>query len=415
MSFDSLYAHGFARVAACTADVFLADPVRNAGSVVDVSRRLSELGRRGGGVPGAGPHRVRRRGPARAGRGPRRRPRRARRDRRGECRTVAGDHRRAHRCGRDRAVQLRRGHPPRPGPRSGAQGSPAQLPGVLRAAPVRLRPGRHGSEILVAGRPAPFGTDLLFEATDVPGLTIGVEICEDLFVPVPPSSGLALAGATVLVNLSGSPITIGRADTRSLLCRTQSMRCLSAYLYAAAGQGESTTDLSWDGQTSIFENGRELAQGARFEVDPQLTIADVDLDLLRSGAGPAEHVRGQPAGRHSGCGLPDRGVHPRSARRRSGPAPGGGAVPVRTGRSRPARAGLLRGVQHPGRRTGPATPRHRHRQGGDRGLRRSGLDARADRRRPGHGSAGPAADQHPRLHNARLRDRQTPPRPMPGG
>ena len=102
-----------------------------------------------------------------------------------------------------------------------------------------------------------------------------------MFVPVPPSSGLALAGATVLANLSGSPITIGRADTRSALCRTQSMRCLAAYLYAAAGQGESTTDLSWDGQTSIFENGNQLGQGARFEEEPQLTIADVDLDLLR--------------------------------------------------------------------------------------------------------------------------------------
>jgi NAD+ synthase (glutamine-hydrolysing) len=102
-----------------------------------------------------------------------------------------------------------------------------------------------------------------------------------MFVPVPPSSGLALAGATVLANLSGSPITIGRARTRSELCRAQSMRCLAAYLYAAAGQGESTTDLSWDGQTSIFENGVELAHGARFEEDPQLTIADVDLDLLR--------------------------------------------------------------------------------------------------------------------------------------
>ena len=136
-------------------------------------------------------------------------------------------------------------------------------------------------EITVAGQRAPFGTDLLFEASDVRGLTIGVEICEDMFVPVPPSSGLALAGATVLANLSGSPITIGRAETRSVLCRTQSMRCLAAYLYAAAGQGESTTDLSWDGQTSIFENGNRLGQGARFEEDPQLTIADIDLDLLR--------------------------------------------------------------------------------------------------------------------------------------
>ncbi|MFT4164084.1 MAG: NAD(+) synthase, partial [Microlunatus sp.] len=141
--------------------------------------------------------------------------------------------------------------------------------------------GITGLEITIAGQRAPFGTDLLFEAGDVRGLRIGVEICEDMFVPVPPSSRLALAGATVIANLSGSPITIGRSNTRSMLCRAQSMRCLAAYLYAAAGQGESTTDLSWDGQTSIFENGVELAQGARFEEDPQLTIADVDLDLLR--------------------------------------------------------------------------------------------------------------------------------------
>ncbi len=138
-----------------------------------------------------------------------------------------------------------------------------------------------GLEITIAGQRAPFGTDLLFEASDVRGLRIGVEICEDMFVPVPPSSRLALAGATVIANLSGSPITIGRSNTRSLLCRAQSLRCLAAYLYAAAGQGESTTDLSWDGQTSIFENGAELAQGARFEEDPQLTTADIDLDLLR--------------------------------------------------------------------------------------------------------------------------------------
>jgi len=138
-----------------------------------------------------------------------------------------------------------------------------------------------GEQITVGGAIAPFGTDLLFPAADVPGLTVGVEICEDMFVPVPPSSSLALAGASVLLNLSGSPITIGRSETRSLLCRSQSMRCLSAYLYAAAGQGESTTDLSWDGQTSIFENGVLLAEGARFAPGATITIADVDLDLLR--------------------------------------------------------------------------------------------------------------------------------------
>ena len=138
-----------------------------------------------------------------------------------------------------------------------------------------------GEEIRVGGQVAPFGLDLLFPAADVDGLTIGVEICEDMFVPVPPSSGLALNGATVLLNLSGSPITVGRSDTRSVLCRSQSMRCLAAYLYAAAGHGESTTDLSWDGQTSVFENGQLLAQGERFADSARVTIADVDLDLLR--------------------------------------------------------------------------------------------------------------------------------------
>jgi NAD+ synthase (glutamine-hydrolysing) len=142
--------------------------------------------------------------------------------------------------------------------------------------------GVTGATIRVGGVSAPFGTDLMFAADDVEGLTVGVEICEDMFVPVPPSSSLALAGATVLLNLSGSPVTIGRSETRTLLCRTQSLRCLAAYLYSAAGHGESTTDLSWDGQTTVVENGVILAQGARFADDAQITVADVDLDLLRS-------------------------------------------------------------------------------------------------------------------------------------
>jgi NAD+ synthase (glutamine-hydrolysing) len=141
--------------------------------------------------------------------------------------------------------------------------------------------GLTGSEITVAGVRAPFGVDLLFDADDVPGLTIGVEICEDMWIPVTPGSELALAGATVLANLSGSPITIGRALSRDLLSRSCSARCLAAYVYAAAGIGESTTDLAWDGQTSIFENGMLLAEGERFRQDGQITIADVDLDLLR--------------------------------------------------------------------------------------------------------------------------------------
>jgi len=136
-------------------------------------------------------------------------------------------------------------------------------------------------DIRVGGAAVPFGPDLLFAAEDVAGLVVHVEVCEDLWVPVPPSSEAALAGATVLLNLSGSPITVGRAEDRKLLCRAQSSRCLAAYVYAAAGEGESTTDLSWDGQTTIFENGVLLAETDRFPSGDRRAVADVDLDLLR--------------------------------------------------------------------------------------------------------------------------------------
>ncbi|GGV05876.1 glutamine-dependent NAD(+) synthetase [Streptomyces filipinensis] len=138
-----------------------------------------------------------------------------------------------------------------------------------------------GGTIRLGGADVPFGVDLLFAATDLPGLVLHAEICEDMWVPVPPSSEAALAGATVLVNLSGSPITVGRAEDRRLLCRSASSRCLAAYVYAAAGLGESTTDLSWDGQTLIYENGVLLAETERFPLGEQYAVADVDLDLLR--------------------------------------------------------------------------------------------------------------------------------------
>ena len=136
-------------------------------------------------------------------------------------------------------------------------------------------------EITIAGTSAPFGTDLLFQAEDIRGLIVHAEICEDVWIPVPPSSTAALAGATVLANLSASNITIAKADTRRLLCASQSARCVAAYLYAAAGAGESTTDLAWDGQASIFENGATLAETERFPASSQFAIADIDLDLLR--------------------------------------------------------------------------------------------------------------------------------------
>ncbi|WP_078293864.1 NAD(+) synthase [Mycobacterium sp. D16R24] len=136
--------------------------------------------------------------------------------------------------------------------------------------------------ITVAGATVPFGPDLLFTATDLPGFLVHVEICEDMWVPVPPSARAALAGATVLVNLSGSPVTVGRAEARRLLVRSASARCLAAYVFAAAGAGESSTDLAWDGQTLIYENGFLLAESERFPQGTRASVADIDLELLRS-------------------------------------------------------------------------------------------------------------------------------------
>ncbi|WP_344071604.1 NAD(+) synthase [Microbacterium sediminicola] len=138
-----------------------------------------------------------------------------------------------------------------------------------------------GQDIRIGDADAPFGPDLLFEALDVPGLVVHAEVCEDLWVPIPPSSRAALAGATILANLSGSPITIARAEDRTELVRSQSLRCLAAYAYAAAGTGESTNDVAWDGQTMIYEVGALLAETERFPDGARASIADVDLDRLR--------------------------------------------------------------------------------------------------------------------------------------
>ncbi len=127
----------------------------------------------------------------------------------------------------------------------------------------------------------PFGPDLLFRVADVEGLTVHVEICEDMWVPVPPSAKAALAGATLTLNLSASPVTIGRADDRHLLARSASARCNTAYAYAAAMAGESSTDLSWDGLTMVYEMGDLLGEGERFPHEATATIVDVDVDRLR--------------------------------------------------------------------------------------------------------------------------------------
>ena len=138
-----------------------------------------------------------------------------------------------------------------------------------------------GTTIRVAGAEVPLGPDLVFAASDLPDLRLHVEICEDMWVPVPPSSEAALAGATVLANLSGSPITVARAEDRRLLVRSASFRDNAAYVFAAAGQGESTTDLAWDGQTMVYECGDLLGESERFPIGPRRTVVDVDLDRIR--------------------------------------------------------------------------------------------------------------------------------------
>ncbi len=135
-------------------------------------------------------------------------------------------------------------------------------------------------EVRLFGQIVPFGNDLIYVAENLPGLLVHSEICEDVWTPLPPSTMAALAGATVLCNLSASNITIGKADYRRDLCAAQSGTCVAAYLYSAAGPGESTTDLAWDGHALIYENNELLAESQRFADDEQVILADIDLERL---------------------------------------------------------------------------------------------------------------------------------------
>jgi NAD+ synthase (glutamine-hydrolysing) len=137
-----------------------------------------------------------------------------------------------------------------------------------------------GDTVELLGAEVPFGSRILFCAADLPGLVAHVEICEDLWTPIPPSTYGALAGATVLVNLSASNITVGKADYRRVLCEAHSARLMGGYIYTAAGEGESTTDLAWDGQALICENGDLLVEAERFASDEQLICADLDLGRI---------------------------------------------------------------------------------------------------------------------------------------
>ena len=146
-----------------------------------------------------------------------------------------------------------------------------------------FRPGTEvaaGSTVVVCDREVPFGGDLLFAAKNHPDLVVGLEICEDIWVQSPPSMNLCSQGATVIANLSASNFTIGKAELRRLLCRSASDRAKCAYLYVAAGPGESSTDLAFDADAFIVENGAILKESERFLRAPQLVAVDVDVEML---------------------------------------------------------------------------------------------------------------------------------------
>jgi NAD+ synthase (glutamine-hydrolysing) len=132
----------------------------------------------------------------------------------------------------------------------------------------------------IANKAIPFGTDLLFSATNCPGCTIGIEICEDLWAVEPPSGSMALAGATVLLNPSASDDILGKSEYRRALVQQQSARCLAAYLYAGASPGESTTDVVFAGHSLICENGVIMAETERFHFATQMAIADIDVQRM---------------------------------------------------------------------------------------------------------------------------------------
>ena len=133
---------------------------------------------------------------------------------------------------------------------------------------------------LLGEKDVPFGSRLVFQLESQPLFAFHAEICEDLWTPIPPSSYAALAGASVLLNLSASNIIVGKDGYRRELGSNQSARCLAAYLYSAAGFGESTTDLAWDGHGFVYENGSLLAESDRFAYGSQLVAADIDLDRI---------------------------------------------------------------------------------------------------------------------------------------
>ncbi len=133
------------------------------------------------------------------------------------------------------------------------------------------------TEIVICGQKVRFGADLLFK---VHGVRFGVEICEDLWVPAPPSSDMALAGATLIFNLSATPEILSKHAYLRSLIKQQSARALCGYIYCSAGVGESSTDLVFTGNGIIAENGTIITARERFVRDERLTVADIDVEHI---------------------------------------------------------------------------------------------------------------------------------------
>ena len=167
------------------------------------------------------------------------------------------------------------------------------------------------------GQDVPFGPRLLFAARDLAGFVLHLEICEDLWVPLPPSTLAALAGATVLANLSASDITVGKADYRRLLCASQSAKCVAAYVYSGAGPGESTTDLAWDGHALIYENGELLAESAALPARARPRHRRRRPRPAAPGAHAPHELRRQRAGARGGSCASSAASSSRSACRRA--------------------------------------------------------------------------------------------------
>ena len=263
------------------------------------------------------------------------------------------------------------------------------------------REAREGT-LRLAGQEVPFGTDLLFRLPGEQAVTLAVEICEDLWAPIPPSSRHAVAGASVILNPSASNDLVAKAEYRRELVRQQSGRTLAAYVYANAGVHESTTDLVFGGHLLIAENGVLLAEGERFRRDGELVVTDVDVERLRVERARQTSFADARARRRRR--LPPRGARADARADAASPAARGRSAPVRSRGSRDARRALPRGVPGPDR--GPrAADRARGRAARRaRPVGRPRLDARAPRVRADLRPAGPAAPGHPGGHAAGLRD-----------